>query len=158
MTPQRQTRRPNALLLLLFRLPVWIYRLRLGWLLGHRFLMITHQSRRTGKVRRTVLEIVRQDHATGEFIVVAGYGKTSDWYRNIQSRPALQIHVGRRRFTPTQRFLMPEEVYKEFEAYEARHPRFLRTFAGMIGLEYDGSEGQRRTLATELPMIALSPQ
>jgi len=156
--PQRQTRRPNALLLVLFRLPVWVYRLRLGWLLGHRFLMITHQGRRTGKVRHTVLEVLRQDHATGEFIVVAGYGKTSDWYRNIQATPALEIHVGGRRFTPIQRFLTPQEVYKEFEDYEARHPRTARTLAGMIGLEYDGSEGQRRTLATELPMIALSPR
>jgi len=105
-----------------------------------------------------VVEVVRQDRATGEFIVAAGYGKTSGWYRNIQSRPALQIDVGGRRFTPIQRFLTSEEVYKEFEAYEARHPRVGRTFAGMIGLEYDGSEGQRWRLASELPMIALSPQ
>ena len=158
MAPQRQTRRPNALLLLLFRLPVWIYCLRLGWLLGHRFLMITHRGRRTGKVRRTVLEVLRQDRATGEFIVVSGYGKASDWYRNIQATPALEIHVGGRRFTPIQRSLTPVEVYKEFEDYEARHPRTARTFAGMIGLEYDGSEDQRRTFTAELPMIALSPQ
>ena len=156
--PQRQTRRPNTLLLLLFRLPVWIYRVRIGWLLGHRLLMITHRGRRTGKVRRTVLEVIRHDRATGEFIVVAGYGKTSDWYRNIRSTPALEIHVGRRRFKPIQRFLTPEEAYKEFEDHEARHPRMGRAFAGMIGLEYDGSEGQRRTFTAEIAMIALSPQ
>ena len=156
--PNRQTRRPNQLLLLLFRLPVWVYRLHLGWLLGHRFLIVTHQGRKTGKVRHTVVEVVRHDRAGGEFIVVAGYRRTSDWYRNIQATSALQIHVGGRRFTPFQRFLTPEEVGKEFEDYESRHPRLARTLAWMVGLEYDGSESQRKTLTSELPMIALSPQ
>lgn len=157
-TPHRKKRRPNALLRLVFRLPLWIYRLRLGWLLGRRFLMITHQGRRTGVIRRTVVEAVRYNRGTDEFVVVAGYGKTSDWYRNIQARPALQIDVGGRRFTPTQRFLNPEEMYEEFKDYERRHPRLARTLARMIGLEYQGTEAQRRALATELPMIALSPK
>ena len=142
----------------MFRLPVWAYRLRLGWLLGHRFLMITHQGRRTGQVRHTVLEVVRHDRTTGEFIIVAGYGKTSDWYRNIQAAPALEIQVGGRRFSPIQRFLTPEEVSKEFVGYERRHPRLARTLGRMSGLEYDGSEEQRITLAAELPMIALRPR
>ena len=157
-TPLRQPRSPRVLVLIIFRLPVWAYRLHLGWLLGQRLVMITQRGRRTGKIRRTVVEVLRHDPATGEFIVGSGYGKTSDWYRNIRSTPTLQIHVGGRRFTPTQRFLTPAEVYKEFEDYESRHPRVARTLAGMIGLEYDGSEGQRRTLASEFPMIALSPQ
>ena len=120
--------------------------------------MITHQGRRTGKIRHTVLEVVRHDRGTGEFIVVVGYGKTSDWYRNIQATTALEIHVGGRRFSPIQRFLTPDEGYKEFTHYESRHPRLARTMARMIDLEYDGSEGQRNTLAAELPFIALRPQ
>lgn len=120
--------------------------------------MITHQGRKTGKIRQTVLEVVRHDRGTGEFIVVVGYGKTSDWYRNIQATTALEIHVGGRRFSPIQRFLTPEEVSKEFEYYESRHPRLARTMARMIDLEYDGSEEQRINLATELPMIALRPK
>ncbi len=72
--------------------------------------------------------------------------------------PAFQINVGGRRFIPAQRFLTPEKVYEEFEDYERRHPRLARTLAGMIGLEYQGTEAQRRTLAAELPMIALSPK
>lgn len=137
---------------------MWIYRLRLGWLLGRRFLMITHVGRRTGVVRWTVVEVLRYDRDKNEFVVVAGYGKTSDWYLNIQARPPLQIDVGGRRFTPAQRFLTPEEVYEEFKDYERRHPRLVRTLAGMIGLEYQGTDAQRRAVAAELPMIALSPK
>jgi hypothetical protein len=33
---------PRGLARLAFRLPIWLYRLRLGWLLGDRFLLLTH--------------------------------------------------------------------------------------------------------------------
>ena len=157
-TPQRQTRKPKLLVLIVFRMPVWAYRLRLGWLLGQRLLMITQLGRRTGKVRRTVVEVLRHDPVTGEFIVVAGYGRTSDWYRNIRATPALEVHVGGRRFTPTQRFLTVEEVYQELESYSGQHSllahKIYPVFARMIGLAYVGSEAERSTLATELPMVA----
>ena len=124
--------------------------------------MITHRGRRTGKIRRTVVEVLRHDPATGEFIVVSGYGKTSDWYRNLRATPALEVNVGGRWFTPKQRFLTAEEVYKELESYAGRHSRLAHrlysVFARMIGLEYVGSEADRSTLATELPMVALRPR
>jgi hypothetical protein len=40
------------LLLHLFKLPLALYRLRLGWLLGRRFMQLTHVGWRSGKVRR----------------------------------------------------------------------------------------------------------
>jgi len=33
------------------RMPVWLYRLHLGWLLGNRFLCIAHRGRKSGKLR-----------------------------------------------------------------------------------------------------------
>jgi deazaflavin-dependent oxidoreductase (nitroreductase family) len=124
--------------------------------------MITQLGRRSGKVRRTVVEVLRHDPVTGEFIVVAGYGRTSDWYRNIRATPALEVQVGGRRFTPTQRFLPAAEVYKELESYSDRHSRLAHriypVFARMIGLNYVGSEAERSTLTTELPMVALRPR
>lgn len=157
-TRRRQRRQPNPVLRVLFRLPVWIYRLRLAWLMGHRFLMITHRGRRTGKVRHTVVEVVRYDKATDEFVVASGYGATSDWYRNLQATPAIQIQVGGRRFAPVLRLLTLAEVYQEYTDYEARHPKATRQIPKLLGIEYDGTETQRRNLATYIPMIAFKPK
>jgi hypothetical protein len=41
-----------------FFAPVSLYRLHLGWLLGHRFLLLTHTGRRSGLRRQTVLEVM----------------------------------------------------------------------------------------------------
>jgi hypothetical protein len=42
---------------LAFRLPIYLYRLDLGRLLGHRFLLLVHQGRRSGLLRETALEV-----------------------------------------------------------------------------------------------------
>jgi deazaflavin-dependent oxidoreductase (nitroreductase family) len=77
-----------------FRAPIWFYRAHLGWLLGNRFLYLETTGRSTGLRRRTVLEVVKHETSTGSFFVVAGFGATSDWYRNAVALPAL-------RFRPT---------------------------------------------------------
>jgi hypothetical protein len=39
----------------IFKLPVLLYRLRMGWLMGKRFMLLTHVGQRSGKVHRTML-------------------------------------------------------------------------------------------------------
>jgi deazaflavin-dependent oxidoreductase (nitroreductase family) len=90
--------RPSGLLRLALKLPSLLYRAHLGWLLGHRFLLVTHRGRKTGRVHQTVLEVARYDPTTGESIVVAGWGAKTDWYRNLQANPALAIQTGRERY------------------------------------------------------------
>jgi hypothetical protein len=81
--------KPTGLLKLAFTLPRYLYRwhLHLGWLLGHRCLMITHIGRKTGRLGQTVVVIVHYDPSTQECIVMSGYGAQSDWYRNMWPRP-----------------------------------------------------------------------
>jgi hypothetical protein len=50
--------RPNRVLGYVLRLPSYLYRLRLGGLLGHRFLLLTHRGRKSGLTRRTPLEVL----------------------------------------------------------------------------------------------------
>jgi hypothetical protein len=45
---------PHGLTRLAFRLPIWLYRLRLGWLLGDRLLLLTHIGRTSGQRRDRV--------------------------------------------------------------------------------------------------------
>jgi deazaflavin-dependent oxidoreductase (nitroreductase family) len=61
-----------------------LYDRHLGWLLGHRFVQLTHVGRRSGRRYRTVLEVVEYDRSVPEF-VVSGFGRRSDWLRNLAS-------------------------------------------------------------------------
>jgi hypothetical protein len=36
----KQIQPPKGLSRLFYRAPIWLYRLKLGWLLGHRFLLL----------------------------------------------------------------------------------------------------------------------
>ena len=91
-------RPPRGLMRLLFRAPNVLYRLHLGRLLGHRFLQLTHRGRRSGALHQTVVEVVGRDRASGAYCVAAGWGKKSDWYRNILADPHVRVRVGGRVF------------------------------------------------------------
>lgn len=92
--------RPAGALRLVFRLPIYLYRFNLGWLLGNRFLLLTHQGRKSGLPRQTILEVILYDQATRESVVLSGRGEKADWYRNIEARPALEVRTGGERYVP----------------------------------------------------------
>src|SRR5205085_6706306 len=102
--------KPKGILKWSFLLPRYLYRWHLGWILGHRGLMVTHIGRKTARRRQTVLEVVHYNPPTHECIVVSGYGDHADWYRNIQVHPAIEIQVGFQRYQPEQHNLSPEEM------------------------------------------------
>lgn len=132
--------RPSGLLRLAFRVPISFYRLGLGRILDHHLLMIVHRGRRSRLLRETVVEVVRYDPASRACVVMAGWKGTTDWYRNIQTEPALEIRVGVDRFAPTQRFLTTDETIAELRSYTERHPWLARqVLARAFGVTLDGS-------------------
>jgi hypothetical protein len=66
--------KPAGALRLAFRLPIYLYRLNLGWMLGHRFLLFVHLGRKSGLLRETVLEVILYDPATRESVVLSAWG------------------------------------------------------------------------------------
>ncbi len=150
--------RPTGLLKLGFTLPRYLYRWHLGWLLGHRCLMMTHIGRKSGRRRQTVLEVVRYDPSTQECIVMSGYGAQSDWYRNIQLRPVVEVQIGRQHYTPRQRMLAAEETYAILSEYRQQHPWLFREFMQMLGYSYDGTDESLHTLSHALRGVALRPE
>ncbi len=148
----------NPLLLVAFRLPISLYRLHLGWLLGHRFLLLTHRGRKSGRIRKTVLEVVSYDPRTRESVVVSGWGERADWYRNIQASPALEVQTGRDRYVPTQRILSADEAYAVMVDYEQRLPALARPVVRRLGFTVSGSEEERRAHAAKLLMIGFRPR
>ena len=151
-----KTRAP-ALLLPMFKLPLVLYRLRLGWLLGHRFMQLTHVGRRTGKVRRTILAVLDFDPQTREIKAVSAWN-ASEWYKNIQASPAQQVETGFTRYAPVQRDLSAEEMAQLFVDYCREHPLFGRLVCRIPGWKWDSSYEEFLALARTLRGVAFRPK
>ncbi len=115
------------------RLPIWLYRLRLGWLLGGRFLLLSHTGRKTSLPRRTVLEVVHHDTDSATYFVAAAWGAKAQWLRNIQARPRIEVTVGRRRFGAIARVVSPEEAERVLETYARQHRIAMRALGRLLG-------------------------
>jgi deazaflavin-dependent oxidoreductase (nitroreductase family) len=148
---------PRGLLRFGFNAPILLYRARLGWLLGHRFLLLTHRGRKTGKIRRTVLEVVHYDPTTRESAVLSAYGERADWYQNICARPAVQVQTGSSQYVPQYRLLHDDERLVYLRIYQRKYRRAFRAVMRFLGYAYDGSETELRALAHEVVMIAFHP-
>jgi deazaflavin-dependent oxidoreductase (nitroreductase family) len=147
---------PRGLARLAFRLPIWLYRLRLGWLLGDRFLMLTHIGRKSGLPRQAVIEVVRHDRASDTYIIASGFGPHVDWFRNIQKNPNVVVQSGARRLEAVAERLPLDVAADELRSYAQRHPRAFHMITKLlIGQELDGSTESWRQLATTVPMVAL---
>lgn len=141
--------------------PAFLYDWDLGWLLGRRFLRLTHTGRRSGRRYRTMLEVVGEDRATGEVVVLAGLGRSADWYQNVRAGNASEIAIGRQRFHPAWRELAPDHASATLARYESRHrraaPIVRLVLSRLVGWRYDGSPASRTRLVTDLPMVAFRP-
>ena len=113
---------PHGLLRFGLRLPIWLYRLRIGWLFGNRFLLLTHIGRKSGLPRQTVIEVVKHDHETDSFFVVSGWGNQSDWYQNIHKNPDVVINVGQRKLQVHAEDIPLPEAVDILEEYTRRYP------------------------------------
>jgi deazaflavin-dependent oxidoreductase (nitroreductase family) len=149
---------PRGLARLGFRLPIQLYHLGLGGLLGNRFLLLTHIGRKSGRERETVLEVVRYDQATTTFIVAAGFGPESDWFRNIRIHPQVSVQCGRRRWKMVATFLPPEQSGQELVDYARRYPLAMRELARFMGYRMNGTEADLQALGRILPMVAFHPE
>jgi deazaflavin-dependent oxidoreductase (nitroreductase family) len=149
------------LLLRLLDLPEYLDRHGWGWVLGHRVLQLTHRGRRTGRLRRTVLEVMHFDPTSREAIVMSGSGPTTHWLRNIQSNNELEVSIGHTFFAGTYRLLAPWEAVRVLADYERRNllvrPLVYAVLGHLGNGSFDGTDSARRKLADQLPMVAIRP-
>jgi deazaflavin-dependent oxidoreductase (nitroreductase family) len=129
--------------------------------LGNRFLRLTHLGRKSGRRYQAVLEVVDTDRATGELVVMAGFGRSSDWFRNIQAAPAVEIAINGRRFPPLHRILDEDQAAAALADYERRTrliaPILRRVLSRLARSPYDGSAAARHMLVRQLPMVGFRP-
>lgn len=152
--------RSTGLLRWLVKVPIWLFRRNLGWLFGHRFLVLTHRGRKTRLFRRTMLDVIRYDPTTRESVVLSGWGASADRYRNIQAHPALEVQIARQQYRPRQRFLTPEEavaVAAEFARYHPIEVRLVPYILRWLGWSID-ARPTWQALATEIPLVVFRPR
>lgn len=136
----------------LVRSPVWLYRARLGILLGPRFVMLEHTGRKSGARRYVVLEVVQHPRPSA-YIVVSGFGDRAQWFRNIRANPQVRVYALSRSPAPaTARILPQEEATAALTAYSGRHPR---AWAAMKPVLQDTLGIPTDDVESRLPVIVL---
>lgn len=76
------------------RLMLLHWYLGLGWMINiwpaviGQIMVLTHTGRKSGLRRRTPVNYAVVD---GELYCTAGFGKTSDWYRNMKANPNIEV-------------------------------------------------------------------
>ncbi len=150
-------RRPGRLALAAMRLPQSLYHRGWGWLLGHTFLLITHQGRKTGAQRETVAMALTYDPDTQESVVCSAWGPNTEWIRNLRAHPALEIQIGRESFSPVQRFLSEDEAVAAVGEFRRRHPWRLRVAAAILDWDDLGSEQGVRSFVRARPFVSFRP-
>lgn len=143
------------------RAPAVLYDWHLGWLLGQRFLRLTHRGRRSGRCYQMMLEVIGNDPATGELCVMVGLGRRAQWYRNVTAGGAVEVAIGDRRFQPVCRELAPAEAAAVLAEYERRNgliaPVVRVMLSALVGWRYDGSPSARDRLVRDRPILAFRP-
>jgi deazaflavin-dependent oxidoreductase (nitroreductase family) len=145
---------PKGFARLLWRAPIWFYKVGLGWMMGKRFLLLNHIGRKSGKPRQAVLEVVRYDKQAHTYYVASGFGEKSDWFQNVMHTPDVTIQVGSKRYETQAVRLSPEAAEEELLSYGRNHPTAIKNLAGLMNYPVDGSEDSIRKLGRLLPMIA----
>ncbi len=148
---------PRELKAILWRLPIWLYRLHLGALLGHRMLLLTHKGRVSGQPRRAVLEVIQYDQESNTPYVASGFGDKSQWFKNISHTPEVHIQIGNKRFSAFAEHLAVDEAEKIFRDYHARHPNAIKNLSKMIGYQVGDSEEDITTFFRTIPVVVFRP-
>lgn len=114
------------------RVPIYLYRAGLGFLLGHRMLMLEHLGRKSGARRYVVLEVVERP-SPDSYVVASGFGTQAQWYRNVGAQPRVGISVGFGMSRPARAVpLTDEEVADTLRRYQQDRPRTWAALKGMI--------------------------
>lgn len=142
-----------------FRVPIKLYDAGLGWMMGKRFLLLNHIGRKSGLPRKAVVEVVDYDAETDTYFIASGYGKKSQWYKNIVAHPEITIQVGRRKLAVTAVFLPPDESGEHMVKYAHRYPKAAKNLTRLVGYKVDGSDEDYRIIGHDVvPFIALQPR
>jgi deazaflavin-dependent oxidoreductase (nitroreductase family) len=135
----------------LVRLPIYLFRARLGFIFGRRLIMLEHYGRKTGKRRYAILELVNQ--APGTYFVVSGFGEHADWLKNVRANPHVRITVGSKRAIPAiAKRLEPAAGTVVLTDYAERYPRTWQALTPVL----QGLSGRKAFVLGDVAVVSLT--
>ena len=131
---------PKGFKLKLFRAPLYLYRFKLGFLLGERLILLKHWGRKSGKLNEAVIEVIDQDKVNGKIFSASGFGEKSHWFKNILANNSVFVTIRNSEYKAIVRVLSADEATEVLLRYVKAHPRSIKGVARLSGYEMDGSE------------------
>jgi len=148
--------RERPLLRAFMRFPVYLYRARLGWFFGERFLMLSHTGRKSGLKRYVVLEVVNHDPEYKIFYVAAAWGKKADWYCNILKTPQVMVQVKNQQFLAHADVISSEAALANLWIYAQKYPAaFTQLIKTILGDALPPNYETCQKMAEAIPLEAL---
>lgn len=139
---------------MLLRAPIPLFRAGLGFLFGHRFVMLCHTGRKSGQTRRTILEVVVND--PDAVYVAAGWGAEAQWLKNVKANPDVVFYLGSRRFSTRAVVVGVAEAARVMDRYAEAHPKALPSLARvMLDDPGDTPSQSAERIAASVPMVRL---
>jgi deazaflavin-dependent oxidoreductase (nitroreductase family) len=152
--------RQSPLLMWFFRLPVALYRIGLADQLGRSTLLLTTHGRKTGRRRMTPLNFLIEGDVT---YVLSGMGPGSDWLRNLQSDPHVQVQIGRRCFDARAEVLVDPVEHRRVlslwveQSLRTAPPPVVLSFLRRLGYDYNANVRRHLDENQPPPIVALRP-
>ncbi|MGW2313691.1 nitroreductase family deazaflavin-dependent oxidoreductase [Actinomadura luteofluorescens] len=147
---------PTGLRRVLWRLPIRLYRMGLGPLMGRRIMLLTHTGRVSGLPRQVVIEVVQKDERG--YVAASGFGPRADWYRNVMASPDVTLQIGGKRVQATASPIPTEEGGEIMARYAPRHPAAARQLCKLMGFAVDGSAEDYRQVGHHIPFVRFVPR
>lgn len=131
------------------RAPLFLYRHGMGWVFGHRMLMLEHAGRQSGLRRYVCLEVIEHP-SQGVYVVASGFGDQAQWFRNLKANGEAWVSTGRTRSVAAEvAFLDAHAAQQCLDRYQTEHPRAWKLLRDTI----ETASGRP---VTEMPLVQLS--
>ena len=151
---------PRGLLKIFFKIPVVVARMGFaGWerLFGLEWMLLITTGRKSGKKRYTMVDVLLYDPEKDTYVIEVGFGKNSDWYRNIRAHPLFEAQVRRRRFQAEAEELPPDKTGEMMVNFVRRRPAYAKSVMKAVGITFTTEEALRK-MAPQWTLLAVHPQ
>lgn len=155
--------RPESWRRAFFKQPLALFNTPLAGILKSRCVMkLTTTGRKSGLPRETGVSFMPVD---GKYVVFAGWGVRSDWYRNLLANPEVTIQVGQEKLQatavpvedPARRQALMQQM--RTRSGQCGPPEPMRTALKVLGLfDYQGDIDLAVAQGGELPVVELVPK
>ena len=148
-------RLPKPIRKLIHYPPRVAYAIGVGRLLGRFVLLLTTTGRKSGIKRVTPLQY---EEINGRIYVGSAFGIKSDWVKNIQANPTVNVRIKSRQFTTKAKIISdPKQITKFLRIRYQRHPKMMGRILKSSGVVIPPMETDLADYAKSLLLIEITP-